>query len=156
MELVRKAKLQEIEDRIKYLEKEKRQEISNDIKLAKEFGDLSENAEYSAAKDAQNANEEEIAKLNDLVKNLSVLSIPNISTKKVGLGAVVTIIDEDGDTDKYTILNSLEADSRKNIISIQCPLGSSLEGHAVNDKVEVKTPGGKYFVTITAIERCTE
>lgn len=155
IELVRKIKFQEIEEKLRYLEKEKRQEISDAIKRAKEFGDLSENAEYSAAKDAQNSNEEEIAKLSDLIKNLSILNIDTVSTHHVGLGTLVTI-EEDGDEDTYTVLNSLEADSRRNIISIQSPLGSALEGHKVRDVVDVKTPGGKYTVKITAIKKCSE
>lgn len=156
MELVRKIKFQEIEDRLKYLEKDKRLEISDAIKHAKEFGDLSENAEYSAAKQAQNSNEEEIAKLNDLIKNLDILTSSAVKTDSVGLGTLVTVVYEDGDEDTYTVLNSLEADSRRNIISIQSPLGSALEGHKINDTVEVKTPGGKYSVKITAIKICSD
>ncbi|HOO22611.1 MAG TPA: transcription elongation factor GreA [Clostridia bacterium] len=155
-ELVRKCKYCEIEDRLKYLETVKREEISDAIKRAKEFGDLSENAEYSAAKDAQNANEEEIVKLNELLKNLCILTPAHVSTDRVSVGTVVTIEDEDGDTDTFTILNSLEADSRRNIISIQSPLGSALEGRKAGETVEVKTPGGKYSVTIVSIEMCSD
>jgi transcription elongation factor GreA len=156
IELVRRIKFQEIEDRLCYLEREKREEISEAIKRAKEFGDLSENAEYSAAKDAQNANEEEIAKLSELIKNLSILTEAQVNTERVGLGTLVTIEDEDGDVDTYTILNSLEADSRRNIISIQSPLGSAIEGHKIGETLEVKTPGGKYSVTIKSIEKCSD
>lgn len=156
MELVRKSKFEELENKLCYLEKQKRQEISDAIKRAKDFGDLSENAEYSAAKDAQNANEEEIARLSELLRNLSILTDADVSTDKVGLGTVVTILDEDGDEDVYTILNSIEADSRKNIISIQSPLGSALEGCKINDSVEVKTPGGKYTVTVKNIAKISD
>ncbi|HKL73878.1 MAG TPA: transcription elongation factor GreA [Clostridia bacterium] len=156
IELVRRIKFQEIEERINFLEKDKREEISDAIKRAKEFGDLSENAEYSAAKDAQNINEEEIVRLSELLKNLCILTASQVNTERVGLGTLVTIKDEDGDTDTFTVLNSLEADSRRNIISIKSPLGSAIEGHKVGETVEVKTPGGKYSVTILSIEKCSD
>lgn len=156
IELVRKVKFQEIEERLRYLEKDRREEISDAIKRAKEFGDLSENAEYSAAKEAQNSNEEEIVKLSELLKNLCILTASQVNTDRVGIGTLVTIEDEDGDPDTYTVLNTLEADSRRNIISIQSPLGSAIDGHKVGETVEVKTPGGKYSVTIKSIEKCSD
>ncbi|NLL56064.1 MAG: transcription elongation factor GreA [Clostridiales bacterium] len=156
VELVRRIKFQEIEDRLNYLERTKREEISEAIKRAKEFGDLSENAEYSAAKDAQVANEEEIAKLSELLKNLNILTAAQVNTDRVGIGTVVTVEDEDGDIDTYTVLSSLEADSRRNIISIKSPLGSAIEGRKIGETVEVKTPGGKYSVTIKSIEMCSD
>lgn len=151
--LVRKVKFLELEEKLKYLETQKREEISESIKRAKEFGDLSENAEYSAAKDAQNSNEEEIIKLSEMIKNLEILTEDAVSDKCAGLGTVVTVVDEDGDEDTYTVLNSLEVDSRRNIISINSPLGSAIDGKAVGESVEVRTPGGKYTVTIKAVSK---
>lgn len=153
--LVRKCKYEELENNLHYCETTKREEISIAIKHAKEFGDLSENAEYSAAKDAQNENETTIARLSETIKNLEILKPGCIDVSAVSLGTVVTIVDEEyGDEETYTILNSIEADSDKNIISVQSPLGKALLGHKAGDSVEVKTPGGKFRAHIKGIAVC--
>lgn len=153
--LVRKCKYEELEKKLHYYETTKREEISDAIKHAKEFGDLSENAEYSAAKEAQNENETNIVKLAETLKNLSIIDPDKVNTDVVSLGTVVTIIDEEfGDEESYTILSSLEADIDKNIISDKSPLGSALLGHKVGETVIVKTPNGKYSTKIKSIAKC--
>ncbi|MFA6866903.1 MAG: transcription elongation factor GreA [Clostridia bacterium] len=153
--LVRKCKYEAMEKTLELCETTKREEISEQIQRAKEFGDLSENAEYSAAKDAQNENETAIAKLRETLKVIGIIDPKKVKTSAVGLGTVVTIIDEEfGDEDTYTILSSLEANSDNNIISILSPLGSSLLGHKVGESITVKTPGGKFIAKIKAISKC--
>jgi transcription elongation factor GreA len=151
---VTREKFEELTARLKYLETEARGEVAAAIKTAKEFGDLSENAEYAAAKDAQIQIETEIAKLADTLTYIEVLDDAEINDKVVSFGTLVTVIDmEDGETIQYRILSTLEASSRENKISDQSPIGKALLGHKKGDIVEVSTPGGIVSLKIKDIKK---
>lgn len=140
--------------RLKYLEVSKRSEVALAIKTAKEFGDLSENAEYSAAKDEQVAVEIEIAKLTDLLANVSILDESAISTKIVSLGTIVTVFDKEFNEElTYKIVSSAEANIKENKISNISPIGSALLGKGKGSTVIVKTPGGVLELKILGITK---
>jgi len=138
-----KATYKELSEKLEYLKTKKRDEISLAIKTAKEFGDLSENAEYSAAKEEQLANEMEIARLDDTLSHATVLDEKQVDTKCVNIGTVVKLLDlEENEEITFHIVSSLEADSRVNKISNQSPIGKAIMGKSKGASVEVKTPAG--------------
>lgn len=151
---VTKEKFDELTLRLKYLETDARGEIADAIKAAKEFGDLSENAEYSAAKEAQIQLETEIAKLSDILTFVEVIEHKDIVTSVVSFGTKVKVIDkEDGDEIEYRILSTLEANSREYIISDQSPIGKALIGNKKGDTIKAKTPGGIVELEIVSIKK---
>lgn len=140
---ITKEKYDEMTKRLKYLETDARCEVALAIKTAKEFGDLSENAEYSAAKDEQVQIETEIAKLEDVLKRVEIIDESTISTKVVSLGTIVKVHDIEFDEDlEYKIVSSMEANSRQNKLSDQSPIGKALVGKKKGEIVKAHTPGG--------------
>lgn len=151
---VTKEKYEELTSRLNYLETEARGDVAAAIKTAKEFGDLSENAEYAAAKEAQIQIETEIAKLTDTLTFIEIIDETSIDTKTVSFGTIVKVIDnEDGEELEYKIVSSLEASSRQNKISDQSPIGKALIGHKKGDTVKAKTPGGEVEMKIIDISK---
>ena len=148
------TKFDEMNQKLDYLRTVRRSEISDAIKHAKEFGDLSENAEYSAAKEAQVANEAEIARIEDTLALVEIIDDKDVDTKFVGIGNTVVVLDEEED-DELTlqIVSSLEADSRQNKISDQSPIGKALVGHKKGDRVVAKTPAGDMAFVIKSISK---
>lgn len=137
------AKFDELTQRLKYCETVRRTEISDAIKYAKEFGDLSENAEYSAAKDAQEKLEIEIANLTETLSKSYPIDISLLSTKTVGIGTKVTIFDMNFDEEvTYQIVSSIEASSAENKISDQSPIGKAVIGKKKGDLVKAVLPNG--------------
>lgn len=131
-----------------------RDEISKAIKTAKEFGDLSENAEYSAAKSEQEANEIEIARLEEILSDVEIINENDISNKQAGIGTTVKLYDEKfAEEVTYSIVSSLESNVLENKISDQSPLGRAIVGKKVGDKVIAKTPSGDMAFTILSIHR---
>jgi len=121
------------------------------IKAAREFGDLSENFEYHAAKNEQGFMEARIKELEQIVKN-HVLIRAAKSSGVVNMGSTVRF-QEDGEGDEaYRIVGPAEADPKAGTVSYESALGKAMLGHRVGDEVEVKTPNGSYRVRITAIE----
>jgi len=121
------------------------------IKAAREFGDLSENFEYHAAKNEQGFMEARIKELEQIVKN-HVLIHAAKSSGVVSMGSTVRF-QEDGEGDEaYRIVGPAEADPKAGTVSYESALGKAMLGHRVGDEVEVKTPNGSYRVRITAIE----
>lgn len=121
------------------------------IKAAREFGDLSENFEYHAAKNEQGFMEARIKELEQIVKN-HVLIHASKSSGVVSMGSTVRF-QEDGEGDEaYRIVGTAEADPKAGTVSYESALGKAMLGHQVGDEVEVKTPNGSYRVRITAIE----
>lgn len=120
------------------------------IKDARAQGDLSENAEYDAARDEQAKLEARIKELEYLMEHAVI--IESAPKGEIGLGSVVTVeyLDDD-DEDEYTIVGSLEADPTENKISDESPVGKSLIGHKVGDTVTIESPNGSYEVKITKI-----
>jgi transcription elongation factor GreA len=130
-------------DELKRRQSQDRPRIIEHIAEARSHGDLSENAEYHAAKEEQSHNEGRIAELEDKLARADVIDISKLSGDTIKFGATVTVIDED--TDKkavYQLVGVVEADAIKGKISITSPLARALIGKKIGDTVEVNTPGG--------------
>lgn len=142
----------EAAERLKYLQTQKKKEITERIKVARGFGDLSENAEYDAAKNEEALNESEIRELENMLKNAKIME-ESIDNSKVHFGNVVRVYDCDLEEEgTYTLMGSMEADIEKNIISIESPFGAALVGAKRGDTVTVHAPGGDYQVKILEIK----
>lgn len=127
-----------LEDELQELKVVKRKEIAEKIKEARAQGDLSENAEYDAAKDEQSDMEKRIEEIEKILRNSEVVD-ENASSDKIGVGSKVRLLDKDFDEEvTYRIVGSTEADILKNKISNECPLGVALIGRAVGETVEVE------------------
>lgn len=138
-----------LEQEVEYLKTEKRAEISERIKIALGFGDLSENSEYDEAKNAQAANETKIAQLENKLRYARIIDESEIDTKTVQVGNIVKLHDMEFDEDiEYTIVGSTEVDLSQNKISNESPIGAALLGAKRNQVVEVQVPAGiaKYKV----------
>ncbi len=132
-----------IQDEVKTLKTTERQRIIKAISEAREHGDLSENAEYHAAKEQQGLNEARIAELEDMLSRADVIDVSQLSGSNVKFGAHVTLVDEDTDEESvYQIVGEQEADVKEGRISITSPIARALIGKTVGDSVEVNTPGG--------------
>ncbi|HPY08410.1 MAG: transcription elongation factor GreA [Patescibacteria group bacterium] len=140
-----------IKDELTYLTTIKRREIADRIERAKELGDLSENAEYSEAKDAQALNEGRVIELTNILKNVTV--VQNVGSKnEVLMGSKVTVTDSKGQERKYTIVSFNEADPLEGKISNESPLGVAFLHHKKGDEVQVATPRGLMKYKIIKIE----
>ena len=132
----------------------RRKEISEKLKEAISYGDLSENAEYDAAKNEQAEVEERIFKLEDMIKKAKIIKEEEMTNDFVGVGSRVSVKDVDnGDEMDFTIVGSTEANSLKGKISNESPVGKALIGHKVGDTVEVETPAGVFAYKILEIQR---
>ena len=137
------AGLKEYEDELSYLKEVKRHEIAQKIKEAREQGDLSENAEYDAAKDEQRDNEARIEELEKILKNVEVVDEDEIDLETINVGCQVRVKDKDLKEElEYKIVGSTEADSLKGRISNESPVGAALLGHKVGDTVKIETQMG--------------
>lgn len=142
--------LEDMKKELEYLKTEKRPEVINALKEARALGDLSENAEYDAARTEQAVVEGKIKELEALIENAKVIS--EVSTDKVTIGNRVTLeYIEDGETEEYTIVGSKEADPFANKISNESPIAKAIIGLEVGSTVTVDSPNGKYDVKIVAI-----
>ncbi len=148
--LLTKAALEKLENELDELIK-KRKLISEEIKKAREFGDLSENAEYHAAREAQSLNETEILKTKELLENYE-LADEDSNFDGVKMNSKVVIAYSDGDEEEIVIVTKIEADPFEGKISNESPIGSALLGKHVNDSIEVITPEGAVTITIQSIE----
>ena len=138
-------------ERLHYLQTVKRQEIVERISEARSHGDLSENAEYDAARNEQAANEGEIVDLDYKIKNAVILEV-STDTSYVHIGSKVTVYDEDMDEEEtYEITGSTEANAMENKISNESPVGAALLKHKVGDVVKILSPNGEYTLVIKAI-----
>jgi transcription elongation factor GreA len=136
--------LQNIEEELHRLVTVERHEVANRIRDAKDYGDLTENAEYEAAKNAQAFVEGRILDLKRILASARVISETDVPTDRVALGSTVTVRDSEFDEEwTLTLVSPYEADPDKDLISDQSPVGRALYGHKVGDSVEVRTPGGK-------------
>lgn len=139
---------QKLEEEYHYLTTLKRREIADRIEKAKELGDLSENAEYADAKEAQAFNEGRAAEIANLLKNLTV--VKNISKNEVGMGSKVSV-EVNGEKKEYTIVSFNQADPLTGQISNESPMGIAFVGKKVGDTVVVHSPKGEMTYTITKI-----
>ncbi len=142
---------EKLEAELHYLETEKRAEIGERIKVAREFGDISENSEYDDAKNEQGMMEARIAEISRILSEATVVTVPKRSSK-VNIGSSVTV-DMDGRERVFTIVGGAESDAAAGKISNESPVGSALLGHKKGDVVETQGPTGKKIVmNITKIE----
>lgn len=131
-----------------------RREIAAKIDEARSHGDLSENAEYEAAKEEQAYMEKRIAELEQSLSNARVLDDKNVDTSKVLILSTVTVLNNKTSREmKYTLVSASEADFEQNKISIESPIGKALMGNSVGDTVEVNVPAGTLELEIKKIER---
>lgn len=122
------------------------------ISEARTHGDLSENAEYHAAKEAQSLNEGRIAELEDQLSRAEVIDVSKLSGDSIKFGATVTLSDEDTDEEKvFQIVGDMEADVKEGRISISSPISRALIGKTVGDTVEVAAPGGSHSYEILGV-----
>ncbi len=140
-----------IDDELKRLRLE-RPEIVQAIEEARAHGDLSENAEYHAAKERQGQIEMQIADLEDKLSRALVIDPKTLSGDKVVFGATVTLIDEDKKKVRYQLVGQTEADANIGRISFNSPLGRALIGRTVGEEVEVSTPSGDRYYEIKKLE----
>jgi transcription elongation factor GreA len=129
-----------------------RPEVIDAIEEARAHGDLSENAEYHAAKERQGQIEATIADLEDRMSRAVVIDPKELSGDKVVFGATVTLLDEDDKPVKYQIVGQMEADAKKGMISYNSPLGRALIGRKLGDDVEVTVPSGDRYYAVDKIE----
>ncbi len=132
-----------LEVELRRLKQVERPRIIQAIAEARAHGDLSENAEYHAAKEAQGMNEARVAELEDKLGRAEVIDVTKLAGDSVTFGATVTIVDEDTDEEKvYRIVGDMEADVKQGKISISSPIARALIGKKVGDSIEVSAPGG--------------
>ena len=132
-----------LQNEIKRLKSIERPAIISAIAEARKHGDLSENAEYHAAKEQQAMNEAKISDLEDKLSRADVIDISKLSGNIIKFGAIVTLVDEDTEKEsKYQIVGEFESDITKGLISISSPIARALIGKSIGDSVEVATPGG--------------
>jgi transcription elongation factor GreA len=140
------------EKELKMRQTEERPRIILAIQEARAHGDLSENAEYSAAKEAQSHNEGRIADLEDKIGRADVIEITKLSGDTIKFGATVTLIDDDTEQKKvYQIVGDMEADVKSGKVSISSPIARALIGKRVGDAVQVNTPGGGKSYEVAAL-----
>jgi transcription elongation factor GreA len=144
--------LARLEEELKHLRSQERPAVIRAIAEARAHGDLSENAEYHAAREKQSFIEGRIAELETIIPSSEVIDISKLSGNQVRFGAKVTVIDEETEQEKtYRIVGQYEADMKDGSISISSPLAKALIGKKVGDSVEVPAPGGARAYEITAV-----
>lgn len=152
--ILTKEGLKEKQEKLDFLKTVKRAQISEQIKEARAFGDLSENAEYDEAKNEQARVETEIAQLEKLLRNAVVVEDNEIDVSTVNIGTTVRILDMDyNEEEVYAIVGSAEADADKKRISNESPVGAALIGKKIGELAEVAAPGGAATFKIIDIFR---
>ena len=147
------AGYQVLDDELKRLKSVERPSVIAAISEARAHGDLSENAEYHAAKERQGWIEGQIAEIEDKISRAQVIDVSKLSGNKVKFGATVTVIDEDTEEEgRYQVVGDHEADVKSGKISLSSPLSRAMIGKEVGDVVEVQTPGGVKAYEILKVE----
>ena len=146
--------LEKLKEEIESLSTVKRREVAERIKEAREFGDIAENAEYDDAKNEQALLEQRIAQLEERLRRSEVIDSKDIDTSEVSVGTIVHVKDQkSGDSQKFQIVGSAEADPTEQKLSNESPIGMALMGHKRNEVVSVEAPRGpKRKLKITKIE----
>ena len=146
--------LKKLEAQLDYLISVRRNEVSEQIAVARGFGDLSENAEYDEAKKEQAKVEEEIVRLTNTIRTAVVVADSDISTEKVSVGTTVHVKDVDtGDEDEYAIVGANESDPYENKISNESPVGAGLLGAKKGQTVTIEIPAGELHYEVLEIKR---
>ncbi|MEJ9229090.1 transcription elongation factor GreA [Peribacillus butanolivorans] len=141
-----------LEQELEQLKTVKRKEVVERIKIARSFGDLSENSEYDSAKEEQAFVEGRITTIENMIRNAKIIEGNDSNTDTVSLGKSVTFVElPNGDEETYSIVGSVEADPFEGKISNDSPIAKSLIGKRVGDKVSIITPGGEMSVKIVSI-----
>ena len=148
------AGLQKLENELHDLKVNKRQEVAQKIKEAREQGDLSENAEYDAAKDEQRDIEARIEEIEKILKNVEIVVEDEVDSNKINIGCKVSLYDYDFDEEvQWKIVGSTEANSLEGKISNESPVGMALIGASVGDEIEVETPAGVMRFKVLEIQK---
>ena len=151
------AGLTKLEKELEDLKVNKRAEVAEKIKEAREQGDLSENAEYDAANDEQRDIEARIEEIEKILKNAEVVDEDDVDTKKISVGCKVTILDKEYDEElEFKLVGSTEASSLNGMISNESPLGSALIGKKVGNVVIVESQDGPMKYKVLSIERVND
>lgn len=148
---ITKERLEELKIELQKLKKEGRGDVAERLKKAKEYGDLSENSEYSDAKEEQSRLESRIFELENTVRNAVLIKKANSNKDIIHIGSTVEAAKK-GKIFKFTIVGSNEARPEANLISNESPLGRSFLGKKIGDSVKIETPGGKAEYEIIKIE----
>ena len=145
---------QELVDELKYLKLTRREEIKEQIAVARGFGDLSENAEYDEARNEQAKVEARILELESLIENAEIIDESTMDVRSISLGSVVKLRDEDFDEEiTYSIVGSNQADALEQKISDQSPIGQALMGKKAGDRVTVIAPAGEIHFRVLEVTR---
>ena len=145
---------EKLTEEFEQLKRIKRREISKAIEHARSLGDLKENAEYHAAKDAMANNEKRIRELEDKLSRAEIIDDAEIDDTKAYIGAKVTLVDlETGEEVEYKLVSSDESNPPEGLISTTSPVGQALLGHEVGDEVTISVPAGDLKYKITKISR---
>ncbi|GHH97109.1 transcription elongation factor GreA [Neobacillus kokaensis] len=144
---------EKLEQELEFLKTVKRKEVVERIKIARSFGDLSENSEYDSAKEEQAFVEGRITTIENMIRNAKIIAEGELAGDSVSLGSSVTFIElPNGEEETYSIVGSAEADPFEGKISNDSPIAKSLIGKKVGDQVSVQTPGGEMNVRIISIK----
>lgn len=142
-----------LKEELRWRQQEERPRIIEAIAEARSHGDLSENAEYHAAKEAQSLNEGRVGELEDFIARAEVIDLSKLSGDKIKFGATVVLVDEDTEQKKtYQIVGDTEADVKSGRISISSPIARALIGKGVGDTIEVNAPGGARGYEIVKVQ----
>ena len=141
-----------LEEEVEDLKTNKRAEVIKRIKIARSFGDLSENSEYESAKDEQSFVEGLIKEIDNMLNHAEIIDNENVDVDEVSVGKSVTFQEEDDDPETYQIVGAAEADPLNGKISNESPIAKGLVGHKKGEKVTVTTPGGEMTVTIIDVK----
>lgn len=145
------AGLQDLKDQLEELKKVKRPEVINRIKIARSFGDLSENSEYTSAKDEQSVIESKISEVTERIQYANVIDADQVADDEISIGKKVTVQEDGEEPDVYTIVGAAESDPDAGKISNESPIAKALIGKHVGDTVTIETPVGSYDVTVKAV-----
>ena len=146
--------LKKLQQELETLKTEGRTDIAEKIKVARGYGDLSENSEYDEAKNEQAKLEARILEIEAMLKNVEIIEDIKGNAKTVVIGCKVKVLDvEFGDEDEYRVVGSTEADSREGKISDESPMGKALLGKKLDDEVTVEAPAGEFKVKILEISK---
>ncbi len=142
-----------LKEELRWRQQEERPRIIDAISEARSHGDLSENAEYHAAKETQSLNEGRVGELEDLIARAEVIDVSKLSGASIKFGATITLVDEDTEEKKrYQIVGDQEADVKSGRISVSSPIARALIGKSVGDAIEVNAPGGPRGYEILKVE----
>lgn len=147
--LVTQEGLEKLQNELDELTKERRPEVVNRIKTAKELGDLSENAEYTSAKEDQSFIEGRIQEIEQTLKHAKVVAESH--TGVISIGCTVNVL-VDGDNETFELVGQTESDPEHGKISVDSPVGQALLGHIAKDKVHIETPDGTIIYTVLSVD----